>query len=115
MEVMAFRTDTPAVRDGDSIGNHDGADMAAAQDLQRGINGRHGYDPISCVSQNRIADGSQHPFCGDRKDCRAHKFCPSTRIYCLSRLIACKYSPARGGKQAKKGLSFVKAWKSPSH
>jgi ABC-type histidine transport system ATPase subunit len=37
MEVVPFRTDTLAISKRDSIGNHNGANVAASQNLQRGI------------------------------------------------------------------------------
>src|SRR5207245_8075791 len=37
VEVMPFRADTAAVRDRNAVGDHDGADMAAAKHFQSGI------------------------------------------------------------------------------
>jgi len=77
VEIMAFQADALAVTERDCVSNHDGADMALAQDVQGRVSRRHRYDPVTRMRQNRIADGSQHPFCRDRKDCRTHRFYPS--------------------------------------
>ncbi len=78
VKTVAFSADALAIRERNSVANHDGADMALTQDFERGVSRGHWYDPVSGMRQNRIADGSQHPFCRDRKDCRTHIFYPST-------------------------------------
>jgi hypothetical protein len=78
MKTVAFSADALAIGEWNSVANHDGADMTVVKDIQRGVSGGHRYDSVSGMRQNRIADGSQHPFCRNRKDCRTHKFFPST-------------------------------------
>ena len=68
MKAMAFRADAAALLYGHGISNHNCADVAYAKDGKRGFHRRNWYDPVPGMSQNGVADGSQHPFCGNRKD-----------------------------------------------
>jgi hypothetical protein len=61
VEIVAFRTNALAIGERNRIADHDGADMALAKDVQRRVRRGHWYDPIARVSQNRVANGSQHP------------------------------------------------------
>src|SRR4029077_20358842 len=80
------------------------ADMAGTQDLERRINGRHRYDSVSRVRQNGIAARSQHPFCGNRKDCWAHILFRRLMLSCRA-LFLTVFSSTRA-KASKKCLSF---------
>jgi len=81
MQVMSFRANEPSLRYRDGVRDHNRANVACMENLERCFSGRHWYDPVSGMRQNRIADGSQHPFCGNRKDCWTHIFFPSTDSY----------------------------------
>jgi hypothetical protein len=60
--ALPFRADTPAVIDGNRVGDHDGADVTRAQDLNGRLNSSYRYNTVSRVGQNGIADRSQHSF-----------------------------------------------------
>ena len=68
MTAMPFRANPASVRYRHGIGDHNGTNVAVAQDLERSLNRSHRYDSIARMCQNGIADRGQHPFCGDRKD-----------------------------------------------
>src|SRR5882724_126202 len=92
MKIVAFRADAATLQYRHGISNHNGADVAGMKDCKRSFNRRHWYDPVSGMRQNSISDGSQHPFCGDRKDCWAHILIPSTNP-CFFQSGYLKYCP----------------------
>jgi len=102
VQIMAFNADALAVAERDCVSDYDGADMALAQDAQSRVSRRHWYDPVTRVSQNRIADRSQHPLCRNRKDCRTHKFL-SVDLNCL---ISSKFKQVFSGSTGKASKSF---------
>src|SRR6266700_3306231 len=71
--AMSFRTKLASFRQWERVRDDHGANMPAAQDLQRGFNRRSWNHPISSVRQDRIPDGPQHLLRGNRQDCRSHR------------------------------------------
>src|SRR5689334_1715435 len=102
-QVMPFRTNLPALQDRHRVRNHNRANVAGPQDFECCFNRGHWYDPVSGVRQNGVADGGQHPFRGDRKDCWTHRFLSRRRFFTW----LLKYCPRAKRKQVKKGLIFV--------
>jgi hypothetical protein len=78
MKAVAFRANATTLQYRHGISDYNGADVADAKDSKSSFNRRHRYDPVSGMRQNSISDGSQHPLCGDRKDCWTHIIIPST-------------------------------------
>src|SRR5262245_43408322 len=82
-QAMSFRTNQPALQDRYGVRDHNRANVAGPQDFDCCFNRGHWYDPVSGMRQNRVADGSQHPFRGDRKDCWTHRFLSRRRTFAL--------------------------------
>jgi hypothetical protein len=79
--VVPFRADEASLQYRHGISNHNGTDVAYTENFERGFNRRHWYDPVSGMRQDGVTDWSQHPLCGNRKDCWTHIVIPSTNLY----------------------------------